>query len=149
PEYLTDVAITQAHRAQLLQRAGRFPEAEADFKKAIGIQAQQAAAMPDKPEYRWRTASYRFKLANLLEEAGKPDPAQETYLQARQAQQQLADADPRNAGYLHDLVMTTRSLAFLAEDTDPDAARDWYQKALKLARGAARRNSRRWAETLR
>src|SRR5262249_41621688 len=81
-EYRDELAVSQAHRARLLQAGRRYADAYASFKQASEIEDKLATEAPDKPDYADKAAFLRFELANFEEEAGHLPQAEQLYQEA-------------------------------------------------------------------
>jgi thiol-disulfide isomerase/thioredoxin/tetratricopeptide (TPR) repeat protein len=116
------LAYTHAQLAQLQRRARRYGPARASYEEAIRLRERLIADFPGHPIHRYRTASYRFELADLLDEQGEAKEAESLYRRALAEQEQLVKDYPEDANYRQALFDTAGSLAVLLELARPQEA---------------------------
>src|SRR5262249_33870215 len=74
PEYRADLALTYFQSAQMLRSIPRHADARKAFERAILLQDELVKDFPSRTadRARQRKVTFRFQLANMLEEARQP-----------------------------------------------------------------------------
>src|SRR5262249_37887786 len=138
PDYAKDLSTTYAQQARLFQERRSYANGQKAFDEAVRLQDELQAKYPEEPYYRRWGAFYRFRRADLLEEAGKREEAEKGYRDALDRQEQLVKDSPNNLEAPSDLAATATSLAFLLAETDPLAARRYLERARQAWRQAVK-----------
>jgi tetratricopeptide (TPR) repeat protein len=129
-EYRGSLAMNQNHLALLFQDLGRTDEAEAAFRRAIGLITPDA--FPTPRHYRENLAACYTNLAIVLDTRKLFPAAEHEFRLALAVRQQLADAYPNSSVYRRQLAAAHRNLGgFLWQFRRPEAA-DEHRLAIGL-----------------
>jgi serine/threonine protein kinase len=111
-------------------KLGRHAQAEAAYEKAIALQTELAAQLPDVPEYRQELATSQDNLASLLLEVGRPEPADQAYRRALSLLERLVADFPTEPDYRLALARSCNNLGrLLARTGRPQEAEQAYLQA--------------------
>ena len=135
-----ELAYTCSQLAALQKQARRYQQARKACEEAIRLRDQMVIDYPRNPIHRFRTASYRFALADLLDEWGKPKDAETCYRRALKDQEQLVKDHPGEAGFREGMLQTAGSLAVLLEPSQPEEARRLLERIARTCGEVARTN---------
>jgi tetratricopeptide (TPR) repeat protein len=106
PVHRQDLALTH----NLLRERGKLPQAEAAYRRALGLHAQLAADFPAVPEHRHLLAGSYNNLGILLRQRGKYAEAEAAHRQAVAITERLAADFPAVPEYRRDLAVSGSSL---------------------------------------
>ena len=125
-------ARTHTNIGVLLAQLRKRPEAEAEYREALGLQRQLAADFANVPEYRRSIARSLFNLGSLLSGMGRPADAKAEFRKALQLQRQLVEQFPNVIDYRSNLGRTLHNLAMISyKEGDSDEARRLFEKAIE------------------
>jgi serine/threonine-protein kinase len=129
-DYRSALAESYRSRGELLQRMGRFPDAEEAQRASIAVLQQQAADFPEGPDLE-QLARTQASLGTLLRVTGQLSAAEATLGEALATQKQLVATDPARAAYRMELATTYNDLAILLDLTRrPEKAEQAYRDSI-------------------
>jgi eukaryotic-like serine/threonine-protein kinase len=133
PAYRQELAVSHHHLGALLKELGKWPQAEEQVRKALGIKEKLAADFPAVPAYRQDLAFSHNTLGTLLRDLGKWPQAEEQHLQALGIQEKLAADFPAVPGYRQELAYSHICQGNLLRDLGEwPQAQEQYRKALVI-----------------
>ena len=135
-EYQTDYATTCLNRAVLLWLGKRPAQGRDSAVLAVAVMDRLVEKSPGDLTYQKKAARYRFFLANILEDAGKPGEAPAMYEAALVRQDDLVKSNPSRTDLLGDQAATLAGLGLALEATDKPAARRYLERAMTVRRQA-------------
>jgi serine/threonine protein kinase/tetratricopeptide (TPR) repeat protein len=136
-EALVTAAETQFRMAGLAMLLGEAEDAQASYRKAIGLYEILSGEFPDNVGRRFDLARCSFDLGLVLGQQGKPADARTSYRRAIDILQALMDAYPRESKYCRELADAYNNLGVLLRDAQefPQAA-EAFGKAIALGERA-------------
>jgi tetratricopeptide (TPR) repeat protein len=115
----------------VLQALGKHAEAEAAYRRALGIAKKLADEFPTVPGYRGELAGDLNSLGWLLKVRGRPAEAETAFRQALAIQEKLVADFPSRPGHAQDLAGTYSDFGHLVCDRgEPANALEWFAKAI-------------------
>jgi serine/threonine protein kinase/tetratricopeptide (TPR) repeat protein len=119
--------------AVVLNLLGKYPEAEAAHRRALGILEKLVAEFPDVANYRHDLAQSHNRLGSLLRERGKLKAAETAYRRARGIRQQLVDDFPHVPEARRKLAQSLNDLSVaLADLGKHDEAKTALDRAVDI-----------------
>src|SRR5262249_45899265 len=127
----------------LLKGLGKWPQAEDQLCKALGIREQLAADFPAVPAYRQELAGSHSNLGLLLRGLRKGPQAEEQHDKALLIQEKLAADFPAMLQYQIELGGDYCNLGGLLSDGgQPGASLVWFEKAIRTLTPVCEQNHR-------
>jgi tetratricopeptide (TPR) repeat protein len=142
PQYASDLAAGHNNLGNFYRETGRPKGAEAALLKARDVLQKLADDDPNVPEYASDLTGSLNNLANLYRETGRPKEAEAAYQTALSLCQNLVDAHPTFTQYGVALGGTLCNLANLCNDVKPEAALDFYARAIVALENVLARDPR-------
>ncbi len=122
------------------QNQGDLKKARMEFDRAQVIRQAAIKSDPRNPKLRRDLAKAAFNMGTLDYGAENFATAEQNFRQAVSTFQSLVDDDPANHDNQKALTLSLRVLGDLKSQTDPAAARGWYQQAIDRLVTLARNN---------
>jgi tetratricopeptide (TPR) repeat protein len=136
PNYRRALADTYDNRGILRQNTGRYAEAEADFRNAIGLLTALTRTSARNLELldaaREDLARADNNLALLLRSANQRVDARTLFDRAIQLGETLTNDKPNNRQYKLELAQWNNNSAILLQDSDAALARQRNERAIEL-----------------
>jgi tetratricopeptide (TPR) repeat protein len=96
---MLDIAATETRRGRFLAGAGRIPEAESAYARALEFAEQVHSDFPGEPSYQGQVAEVLKEQGRLAGEVGSAEKAEPLFQRAITLAKALVEQDPKNLGY--------------------------------------------------
>jgi serine/threonine protein kinase/tetratricopeptide (TPR) repeat protein len=133
PEYRQKLATSDDYLGQSLMRLGKDKEAEAAFRRAIGVQEKLADRFPNKPEYRLELSNSLSFLGSLLQSPGRLEEREAAHRRALDIREKLVADFMAVQEYGHALAQSHNNLGNLLQDQGKhEEAEAAYRRAIGI-----------------
>jgi eukaryotic-like serine/threonine-protein kinase len=131
-EYAAELARCCNNLGQVLQKSGNLAAAKEQLERALAMQQRLVETSPKKLEHRADLATTSSNLGLLLSKTGDRERAESLWRAAIEMQESILIAASADRVNRHHLASSYNNLGSFYLYSQPDVAREWFEKAIQL-----------------
>lgn len=131
-EYAAELARCCNNLGQVLQKSGNLTGAKEQLERALAMQQRLVEASPKTLEHRADLATTSSNLGLLLSKTGDRERAESLWRAAIEMQESILTAAPEDRVNRHHLASSYNNLGSFYLYSQPEIAREWFEKAIRL-----------------